>query len=414
VVRCLQNLEHRRFRRKSRTRQLYNGQKDQWEEFNVQSQQIVKTVEGAELAPQHLAQPGLSVQVLEHTAAQIRLVEQFIKEQLQEGEDFGKVTGIAQPFLWKAGAENLASLFKCHATFEQMERVVDVTTGFVLFQHRCRWVHSSTGLVVLEGMGSCNSYEVKYRYRETKRSCPACKAETIRKGAAQYGGGWYCAARDGGCGAKFDDGDAAIEAQRVGRMENPDLLDGINTYMKMSMKRAEVDTAMRAPGVARFFSIDHSEDARDAAERQEEAARGPGQAPARGQARPGARQASAQRPAAPAERTCPLHNNTRLYRNPDGTYSHRLPDRSVCFGPQEAPAAPSGPSAQDSAADTAPPDLPPSMAQEVEALRTAVTDAGLSWAEFLRGYLHATWEEWLKMGGTVSKALEVLKARTGR
>jgi phage recombination protein Bet len=38
------------------------------------------------------------------------------------------------------------------------------------------------------------------------RRCPSCQKDTIRKGAKQYGGGWYCAQGSGGCGTKFREG----------------------------------------------------------------------------------------------------------------------------------------------------------------------------------------------------------------
>ena len=35
------------------------------------------------------------------------------------------------------------------------------------------------------------------------RVCPNCGKDAIRKGAEQYGGGWFCSKTRGGCGAKF-------------------------------------------------------------------------------------------------------------------------------------------------------------------------------------------------------------------
>ena len=40
-------------------------------------------------------------------------------------------------------------------------------------------------------------------FAKGNRTCPACDKPTIRKGAQQYGGGWFCSKRDGGCGAKW-------------------------------------------------------------------------------------------------------------------------------------------------------------------------------------------------------------------
>ncbi len=110
--------------------------------------------------------------------------------------------------------------------------------------------------MVAQGVGCCTNQEVKYRWRDAQRVCPRCQVPAIIKGQEQYGGGWICWKKREGCGAKFGDGDQAIEGQKVGRVENPDPLDQTNTIMKMAEKRAVVDAALKLPGVARFFTQD--------------------------------------------------------------------------------------------------------------------------------------------------------------
>jgi len=57
--------------------------------------------------------------------------------------------------------------------------------------------------------------------RGQMKVCPECGSQSVIKGKAEYGGGWLCWAKKGGCGAKFDDddqritGDANGAAQRV-------------------------------------------------------------------------------------------------------------------------------------------------------------------------------------------------------
>jgi predicted P-loop ATPase len=43
--------------------------------------------------------------------------------------------------------------------------------------------------------------------------CPKCGTASIIKGKAEFGGGWVCFKKRGGCGAKFEDGDTSILAQ---------------------------------------------------------------------------------------------------------------------------------------------------------------------------------------------------------
>jgi hypothetical protein len=98
--------------------------------------------------------------------------------------------------------------------------------------------------------------ESKYRYREGKRKCPACGSEAIIKGKAEYGGGWLCFAKKGGCGAKYKDGDPTIECQQAGRIESEDPADQYNTVLKMAKKRAHVDATLTATAASDIFTQD--------------------------------------------------------------------------------------------------------------------------------------------------------------
>lgn len=124
-----------------------------------------------------------------------------------------------------------------------------------MYYYLLRCSLAKNGESVGEGIGSCNSWESKYRYRNSSRVCPTCGAEAIIKGKAEYGGGWVCYARRGGCGAKFADNDPAME-QEVGKVPNPDISDLINTCMKQAEKRAYVEATLSATGASAFFSQD--------------------------------------------------------------------------------------------------------------------------------------------------------------
>jgi hypothetical protein len=104
--------------------------------------------------------------------------------------------------------------------------------------------------------------ESKYRWRKAALKCPACGKEAIIKGKAEYGGGWVCYGKNGGCGAKYRDGDAAVEKQKTGKVENPDIADTYNTVLKMSKKRAYVDAVITACAASDIFTQD-AEDLRE-------------------------------------------------------------------------------------------------------------------------------------------------------
>ena len=93
-----------------------------------------------------------------------------------------------------------------------------------------------------EGVGSCSSWETKYRWRKVERICPRCGKANIRK--SQHEEGWYCWTKTEGCGARFAAGDTTIESQEAGRKPNPDMADVVNTVLKMAYKRSKVSTAI--------------------------------------------------------------------------------------------------------------------------------------------------------------------------
>lgn len=191
-----------------------------------------------------------------------RMVE-FVQRVMVEGTDYGKIPGSNKDCLFKPGAEKLATLFGLYPEFDVVRSVEDWTgaehDGEPLFYYlyRCRLIRN--GCQVAAADGSCNSWESKYRYRKAARVCPKCGAETIIRGRAEYGGGWLCFRKSGGCGAKFPDGVTEIEGQDVGRKLNDEIADLLNTLQKMSQKRAMVAAVLLAVNASEFFTQDIEE-----------------------------------------------------------------------------------------------------------------------------------------------------------
>ena len=111
------------------------------------------------------------------------------------------------------------------------------------------------------GVASCSTLESKFRYRKGGRKCPKCGKEALIKGKAEYGGGWFCFPKIGGCGTKFADGDPNIDKQVIGKVENPDIADIRNTVIQMACKRAYVSAVRNASAAAFLFTQDVGEDA---------------------------------------------------------------------------------------------------------------------------------------------------------
>jgi hypothetical protein len=185
---------------------------------------------------------------------------------MQEDVDYGVIPGTDKPTLMKPGAEKLGVLFQLDVqlinekTWGPGEHLTVVSQATVF--------HAPTGARVGYGEGVCTTRERKYAYRKADRACPSCGLPAIIKGKAEYGGGWLCWSKKGGCNAKFPDGDTTIESQTVGDVENPDLPDLWNTVVKMAEKRARVDAILAVTGASALFTQDMEDAAVARAETQ--------------------------------------------------------------------------------------------------------------------------------------------------
>jgi hypothetical protein len=199
----------------------------------------------------------LTREQLDEEVDQRRLLGEYVKKCMVAGTDYGIIPGTDKPALLKPGAEKLIALFNCSPEFEFVEKMCheDFETGFFKYTFKCRIV-SSRGAVLAEGVGSANSREKRYWWRDATRTCPACGKAAIIKGKAEYGGGWVCFKKKDGCNAKFKDDDASITGQQQGRVVNEDIADLDNTILKMAKKRAQVDGAIALARCSDMFTQD--------------------------------------------------------------------------------------------------------------------------------------------------------------
>ena len=208
----------------------------------------------------------------------------FMQRVLRKDEHYGVIPGTSsKPTLLKPGAEALNAAYGYKPDFNDARTAVLDFDGrdhngepFLFYERKCDLyaLHPVTGARVWvgSGTGSCSSWEDKYRWRTTQRTCPTCGKAAIIKGKAEYGGGWVCFKKKDGCGAKFADTDVAITAQQAGRAANDRVADLANTILKMADKRALVAATINATGVSDLFTQDvndrdeHDDDERDRAQ----------------------------------------------------------------------------------------------------------------------------------------------------
>lgn len=192
---------------------------------------------------------------------QRKLLGQYVAQHMTEGVDYGVIPGTANKALLKPGAEKLTQLFRCIPRFTIEEKIEDWDRQLFYYRFACQ-ILNQDGQVVAEGVGSCSTYESRYRWRTADRVCPACGKATIKRSKhpprddPQGQPGWYCFGKIGGCGANFAAADPAVAGQQTGRVQNPDLIDQANTVLKMAKKRAHVDAAITLARCSDIFTQD--------------------------------------------------------------------------------------------------------------------------------------------------------------
>ena len=186
--------------------------------------------------------------------AQVNLIQQVMHEVMQKDQHYGVIPGTGtKPSLLKAGAEKLCLTFRLDPQYEVEQ---DRDGSHLTVTSKCTLWHIPSGQRFGSGMGSCSTHESKYAYRQAARKCPNCGSEAIIKGKEEYGGGWLCFGKKGGCGAKFLEKDEAITSQTVGRVPNEDLADQYNTVLKMANKRSLVAAVLNATAASDIFTQD--------------------------------------------------------------------------------------------------------------------------------------------------------------
>lgn len=197
--------------------------------------------------------PTLTVR--QFTERQRMLLE--LKELLIEGVDYGVIPSTDRPTLLKPGAEKICAFFGYSPRYEEasIEDWRGEQHGEPLFYYKYTCTLEKDRSPVGQGIGSCNSWESKYRYRIAGRKCPKCGQSAIMNSKFD-GGGFYCNAKKGGCNAKFGASDPAISSQQMGRVPNPDFADIINTVQKMGQKRAYIAATLSATGASQYFTQD--------------------------------------------------------------------------------------------------------------------------------------------------------------
>lgn len=192
----------------------------------------------ATIEEQRLPLARLNIEdVLDH----VNLIQNVMKRVMKEDEHYGVIPGTNKPTLYQPGAQKLCLTFRLGPKYEMLEAQAQ---PFIKYRIRCTLYHIPTGQFIAEGIGSCNSHEIKYRYRSenTGRSVP--KEYWESRDSALLGGPQFKTRKKDGQWMIFE----TIEN------ENPDDLD--NTILKMACKRGLVAATLNATAASDIFTQD--------------------------------------------------------------------------------------------------------------------------------------------------------------
>lgn len=190
-------------------------------------------------------------QRLEEMQSERSVLQEFVRTVLQEGTDYGTIPGTPNPSLYKPGAEMLLSLYGFAAYPAVVQQEIDWQVGLIHYQVEATIKTLDTGSLVGSSLGEANSFEPRYRWRNSKPKCPDCERDdTLLRSKDKPE--WFCWRKKGGCGATFPL-DAILPG---GKVENPEPYELVNTILKQATKRAVVAATLQACHASAIFTQD--------------------------------------------------------------------------------------------------------------------------------------------------------------
>jgi len=184
---------------------------------------------------------------------QVALVQNIMSAVMKKDEHYGVIPGCGdKPSLLQPGAQKIGLAFKLIPEYE-VDRE-DLPNEHREYEITCKLYHD--GNYVGSGLGCCTTMETKYRYRKGSFVCPECGEETIIKGKKEFGGGWLCYKKKGGCGKKWTDAESPFSGATAEKAEHDNPADYYNTVKKMAMKRSYVSAILNTTACSDIFTQD--------------------------------------------------------------------------------------------------------------------------------------------------------------
>jgi hypothetical protein len=105
--------------------------------------------------------PSLAISLAE-AKERIDLLQQFVKEMMTEGLDYGIIDGFQKPTLLKPGAEKLCDIFGFSKHVNIINRIEHWEKGIFAYEVKVTLISKQTGFMEAEGIGTCNNKEQSF------------------------------------------------------------------------------------------------------------------------------------------------------------------------------------------------------------------------------------------------------------
>lgn len=216
----------------------------------MENEQVKDKVQQGTNLPAELPMPGPMTALPSTEEMQSRLSRQltmmkirddFIRQAMEPGIDYGDPAEDGKKALLKPGAEKLLLFFGLYAHIECIKEIEDFGAELFVYTYRCEIRQIGSNIVVAVCEGDASSQEDKYRWVwKTERDLPAgVDKSTLKSRTSTYG-------------------NQSVVKYRV-TAENP--ADKRNTLRKMAQKRALVGGTVIATATSGIFMVDIEFDA---------------------------------------------------------------------------------------------------------------------------------------------------------
>lgn len=238
----------------------------------------------------------LPVKTAQEMAMHLQRLQELKDTAMVEGYHYGPpFPGSEKSALHKPGMELILGFFGLHTKpiIEHVTREYDREPPFLMYEIRSHIYINGTDIVIAQGLGSANTYEVKYRWRNVPRDLVPDKLDpdklettggqvsepdwvidkllkhgiTIDLTEGKYGKPeeywrkWEAAMEDGAytTGTRItragNEMGVYLRDETLYRIPNDAIFDTFNTVLKMAEKRADMDATLKT-GASALFSQD--------------------------------------------------------------------------------------------------------------------------------------------------------------